>query len=112
MEMSHPEQDPITVKAAMPVAILDINQRPAGVGPSQIYLHPNLAKIRLLQISMPLFIPYFLRFLFLLPQFSLGNIQYSLLSSSVLLYLLFFSFNGLFKSDSSLNTNESCQIQK
>lgn len=53
----------------------------------------------------------FLRFLFLLPQFSLGNIQYSHLSSSVLLYLLFFSFNGLFKSDSSLNTNESCQIQ-
>lgn len=110
--MSHPEQDPITVKAAMPVAILDINQRPAGVDPSQTYLHPNLVKIRLLQISMPLFIPYFLRFLFLLPQFSLGNIQYSLLSSSVLLYLLFFSFNGLFKSDSSLNTNESCQIQK
>lgn len=62
MEMSHPEQDPITVKAAMPVAILDINQRPAGVGPSQTYLHPNLAKIRLFQISMLLFIPYFYNF--------------------------------------------------
>lgn len=60
--MSHPEQGPITVKAAMPVAILDINQRPAGVGPSQTYLHPNLAKIRLFQISMPLFIPYFYNF--------------------------------------------------
>lgn len=65
--MSHPEQDPITVKAEMPVAILDINQRPAGVGPSQTYLYPNLVKIRLFQISMPLFIPYFFTIFSLAP---------------------------------------------